>query len=809
MAFQDWQLDEIRKLVPVSEVVASRFKLQKHGSEFVVADNPSFTVNDRKGFWCEFGKGGDGKPHDIFAFLEIYEGFTFVGAVEELAKRAGVTLEKRPGQSGTKKERNGSDHREEASKPAAAAQKGKREVVATWDYIDPENRMLYQVVRMQERLPNGEWRINREGKTWKTFIQRRPSPDNDGTWILGLDVIDRETGFPLDFLKLANSDAWLRANEERLRWNGITTRQFKDAHNVDHWLYNANEVLDELQEPKEDQRTIFMPEGEAKVDVLSEWGLLGITNSGGAKNFTESCAEFFRNARHVVLLQDNDRAGAERTAKIAPMLKAVGVELIQTINFRDFWPKCPDKGDIKDWRDHGGGTRDALLEIVDQLKPWVPEPYKSKFGAKTAIDLNAPARAYPWRLKGIIPLNDKFLLMGPSGSGKTYEMLNICMHTAMDKGTFAGRKLMPGGIVYCAYEGVSGFENRVRSYLKHHGLTGNDLHSFAWLTQPPNLFSDEDKVRELGHEVLELSRQFKLPLGAVVVDTHNASTRGSSEVKSDDISKIMNHHDVLSSITGVPLWIVGHTNAEGKHRGNEQLYNTIETTMLVEKLHENNDPKKPEKRDNLGRVIRRARIKKQRDGSDTTFWDFVLEKVDIGVDEDGEAIPGMVSMEPVTAEATRSTETSSHERPEGVWLNDTMVSQFQALLRALDEKGVPPPPSLQLPRSVTRVITSSDLGAEWRRKETQEEGETYPKYMARTKASLNRFKQKMGNQNVIGIDHVDRSTADKQDVTYYIWPTNRRVRGRSFVWPSQRRFDPPPAQPSLLAPGESDDQVEV
>lgn len=268
---------------------------------------------------------------------------------------------------------------------------------------------------MQEKLPDGTWRLNKDGKIWKTFLQRRPSPDGDGTWVLGLDFIDRdEPHEPLEFVRGRNSQAWLRATDERRDWVGATFRTFEGAGNVDHWLYNANEVIDELQEPKDDQRTIFLPEGEGKVDVLKEWGLLAVTNSGGAKNFTSACAEFFRNARHVVILQDNDRAGGERVEKIAPMLKAVGVELVQALNFRDVWTKCPPKGDVKDWRDAGGGTKDGLLEIVDGLKEWTPAPYQSKFGAKTAYDLGAPVRAYPWRIKGILPMNDNCLLMGPS-----------------------------------------------------------------------------------------------------------------------------------------------------------------------------------------------------------------------------------------------------------------------------------------------------------------------------------------------------------------------------------------------------------
>ena len=662
MAFEDTQLDEIRNRVSVSEIVGAHFKLIRQGSEYVVADNSSFTVNDKKQFWCEFGSGGDGKPHDVFDFLQTYQGYTFVGAVEELAKRAGVTLKQRPGRSPAAAPRSedgrDSGHGSGGSRQAAAersgddrphhgvasAERGKNEVVHAWDYLDPENNLLYQTVRMQAKLPDGSWRKTREGKIWKTFMQRRPSGEPDGSWIAGLDVLDRESGAPLEFVRGRNGGAWLRATDERKDWIGASFRTFENLGNVDHWLYNANAVIDELAEPKEDQRTIFLPEGEKKVDVLKEWGLLAVTNSGGAKHFTEACAEFFRGARHVVLLQDNDRAGAERVAKVAPMLKAVGVDLVQALNFRDVWPACPVKGDVTDWRDAGGGTKDALLEIVDELKEWVPEPYKSKFGAKTAYDLSSPVRAYPWRIKGILPMNDNVLLMGPSRSGKTFECLDMIMHV-MKGEPFAGRKVVPGGYIYLTYEGATGFENRLRAYLKHHGMSINDLHSFAWLTRPPNLFASEDNVVALAAEIVEIAKSFHLPLAGIVVDTHNSATRGSSEIKSDDMNKIMANYDIIREKTGAPLIVIGHTNAEGRHRGNEQFFNNIETAILVERVY--TDVKKGiEKRDDDGRAICRGRINKQREGDDRTSWDFVLQSVKIGTDEDGDDITSMVSVEP-------------------------------------------------------------------------------------------------------------------------------------------------------------------
>jgi hypothetical protein len=824
MAFEQRQLDEIKDRIKVSEVVGSVFPLIRKGSEYVVKDNESFTVNDQKQFWCEFGKGGDGKPHDIFDFMQEHGGCSsFVEAVEELAHRAGISLKdgaRRPAASsdrpGNAQASDPRDHESGDPGPQApgdnrpndgvAGVRPKREVVKAWDYVDPENTLLYQVVRMQERMPDGSFRT-KDGKPWKTFLHRRP--DGEGNWILGLDVIDREEPHaPLEFLKTANSP-WLRVTEDRLKWTNITRRTFEQLGNVEHWLYNANAAIDELQEPKEDQRTIFIPEGEAKVDVLKEWGLLAVTNSGGAKNFTPACAEFFRNAAHVVILADNDRAGAERVAKIAPMLKAVGVELVQVLNFRDVWPACPVKGDVKDWRDVAGGTKDQLLEIVDGLKPWTPAPYVSKFGAKTATDLGGAVRAYPWRIKGILPMSDNALLMGPSRSGKTFECLDMLMHV-MKGEPFAGRKVIPGGYVYLTYEGATGFENRLRAYLRHHEMKIEDLHSFAWLTRPPNLFASEDNVVALAEEIKNISESFRLPLAGIVVDTHNSATRGSSEIKSDDMNKIMSNYDVVKERAGAPLIIIGHTNAEGRHRGNEQFFNNIETAILIERVY--TDTKHTvEKRDEDGRVIRRGRISKQREGDDRTSWEFVLQSVKIGVDEDGDDITSMVSVEPaghVPREV--ADEAAGKPRPAGFALKGNNVDVFRALLKAMEHVGKPPPPVLGLPASVATVIKWTELGLEYKKTDPQDADESLEKYRTRLKQRVRRFREELIKYNMIAIAEMPDPDAVNDDISkpkmiHYVWPTGRPVYGRGLQWPAPPKKKK--EQPMLLAPGESQDDL--
>ena len=55
---------------------------------------PSFAINDRDGFYHCFGCGESG---DMFTFVEKMDHVTFSEAVEILAKKAGVELEKRAG----------------------------------------------------------------------------------------------------------------------------------------------------------------------------------------------------------------------------------------------------------------------------------------------------------------------------------------------------------------------------------------------------------------------------------------------------------------------------------------------------------------------------------------------------------------------------------------------------------------------------------------------------------------------------------------------------------------------------------------
>ena len=96
MAFPPGFLDELRARVSLSDIVGRKVSLKRRsGSEYAGLcpfhneKTPSFTVNDKKGFFHCFGCGEHG---DAIGFVMKTEGLAFPEAVETLARGAGLQV---------------------------------------------------------------------------------------------------------------------------------------------------------------------------------------------------------------------------------------------------------------------------------------------------------------------------------------------------------------------------------------------------------------------------------------------------------------------------------------------------------------------------------------------------------------------------------------------------------------------------------------------------------------------------------------------------------------------------------------------
>ena len=96
MAFPPGFLDELRARVSLSDIVGRKVSLKRRsGSEYAGLcpfhneKTPSFTVNDKKGFFHCFGCGEHG---DAIGFVMKTEGLGFPDAVEKLAREANLPV---------------------------------------------------------------------------------------------------------------------------------------------------------------------------------------------------------------------------------------------------------------------------------------------------------------------------------------------------------------------------------------------------------------------------------------------------------------------------------------------------------------------------------------------------------------------------------------------------------------------------------------------------------------------------------------------------------------------------------------------
>jgi 5S rRNA maturation endonuclease (ribonuclease M5) len=211
-------------------------------------------------------------------------------------------------------------------------------IEAVYQYKDKENNLAFEKIRFKG----------------KKFSQRRLI---DGQTIWGL-----EKGTYYETFPGSNSFSWKKPKKNPEDAKSI------EVEGTEPVLYNLPALLDAA----ENNKTIFIVEGEKDADNVSSLGLVATCNFDGASKSTQKTKwkkiynEFFRNAK-VVLLPDNDEPGQAHMDSIAKSLHGIA-ESIKIINLAEL----PDKGDVSDWLKIGH-TKDELLAIVKQTQVWSPE----------------------------------------------------------------------------------------------------------------------------------------------------------------------------------------------------------------------------------------------------------------------------------------------------------------------------------------------------------------------------------------------------------------------------------------------------
>lgn len=328
MYYSDDIVEEVRSKNDIVDVVSGYVKLTKKGRDyfglcpFHNEKTPSFSVSGYKQMYYCFGCGAGG---NVFSFLMEYENYSFLEALEELAKRAGVDL---PKQESSEKDRERANEKEtllEIQKAAAG----------------------YYYFKLR----------NREGETALSYLKNRGLSD-DTMNVFGLGYAGKYSSHLYQYLKgkgyademiakagLITVDEKRGANDRF--WNRVMFPIMNANHRVigfggrvmgdgtpkylnspETLIFDKSRNLYGLNRAKSTRESYFLLcEGYMDVIALHQAGFTNAVASLGTALTVGHASLIRRYVKEVYLIYDSDPAGVRATLRAMPILKEAGLSV--------------------------------------------------------------------------------------------------------------------------------------------------------------------------------------------------------------------------------------------------------------------------------------------------------------------------------------------------------------------------------------------------------------------------------------------------------------------------------------------------
>lgn len=297
------------------------------------------------------------------------------------------------------------------------------------------------------------------------------------------------------------------------------------------------------------------------------------------------------------------------------------------------------------------------------------------FGTLAFDDVDIGAEP-EWLVDGWLPTGALMLLYGDPGCGKSFVTSDLALAIAAGGG-WHGRDVRQGGVAYIAAEGQAGFKKRLVAYRQKFSVTGLP---FALIPTSVDLCTDKTGAIELEAELLDIAEAMGQPLRLVVLDTLARSMGSGDENAAKDMGALIESADRIRHSTGAAVLLVHHAGkdrAKGA-RGHSSLYGAVDTAIEVTAAESG---------------LRTAKTVKQKDGDDGLTFCFSLEPVTVA------SVPRLVTSCTVRAEAAPEQEAA----PAGRRLSGVNAIALAALQRAVEDHGVTPPATPNIPTGIRAV----------------------------------------------------------------------------------------------------------
>src|SRR4051794_38024179 len=290
-----------------------------------------------------------------------------------------------------------------------------------------------------------------------------------------------------------------------------------------------------------------------------------------------------------------------------------------------------------------------------------------------------PGTTPNYLIKGVLPRIGLATIWGPPKCGKSFWMFDVALHIALGW-KYRGKHTMQSTVVYCAFEGASGFHARAEAFRTEHvEELSKRKADVPFYVMPTRL----DLVRD--HEALITSIEEKVGPGnnpgVVILDTLNRSLNGS-ESKDVDMAAYINAADAMRERFNCLVVIIHHCGVDGtRPRGHTSLTGAIDAQLAV-------------KRDNTNQIV--TTVEHMKDGPEGETLVSTLTVVDVGIDDDGDKITSCVIR--------------PSDRPpggsEGPKVSVPVANAFDLLKKALEDAGEKAPASNHIPAGMKVVPLS-------------------------------------------------------------------------------------------------------
>jgi DNA primase len=371
-------VSEVKSKLNIEDVIGEYVQLKRTGrnykglSPFTNEKSPSFIVSPEKQIWHDFSSGRGG---DMFTFVEEVEGLDFKGALEMLARRAGVDLEQFKGSGSNTNAQNKNRALEALELATKFYQKQLTVNKTALEYLIKDRKFS------KDTLLN--WRLGyapNNGQALSDFLTKNGF-ERDEMKRSGL-VVERYSRLSDMF----RGRIMVPLTDSRGSVIGFTARLLEDEPNAPKYIntpqtvvYDKSRNVFGLHSAKEAIRKtglVVVVEGNMDVIASHQAGVNNVVASAGTAMTESHLRELKRFTGDIRLCFDADRAGVAATERMIPVAQKVEVNLkIITIK----GAKDPDEliqQNLSAWQ--------KAIEQAIYATDWLIEHYKKEVDISSA-----------------------------------------------------------------------------------------------------------------------------------------------------------------------------------------------------------------------------------------------------------------------------------------------------------------------------------------------------------------------------------------------------------------------------------------